>query len=352
MAIRIVDGVLGAGKTYYSVNWLATNYCKKISDDLWILDPEKKIRIITNIEGLKLPHEDFNACLKKAGGLEVFFTKEYQAIFSGDAHLIYILDEAQQWFRPRYCKLTHETLLYFEWSRHEGHDIWFVTQSYKKVTSEVACLAECIISAQPRTLSVTGREMTYVSRTFGGVELETHRLFYSKSIGNLYQSSKKDESVKIKNPIMRRYMLALLVAVVLMFFGFRSSYNYWKQFMGTDEQKSSASTEVSSSVPEAEKVASSSASSSAPVSSSPVSSSAESLFNKKSKHSTDFYMYRLDMMYSKAGMSFLLGMSWIPRNVFPYKVVRKGYNYFAVIPSYALPAFEDSSRAIPVDFSH
>lgn len=96
MAIRIVDGVLGAGKTYYSVNWLATTYCKKISDDLWIIDPEKKIRIITNIEGLKLPHEDFNACLEKAGGFHVFFTKEYQAIFSGDAHLIYILDEAQQ----------------------------------------------------------------------------------------------------------------------------------------------------------------------------------------------------------------------------------------------------------------
>lgn len=343
MAIRIVDGVPGAGKTYFSVDWLAKNFCKKVGDDLYIIDPEKNIRIITNIDGLKLPHENFESCLKKSGGFGVFFTREYQAIFSGDSHLIYILDEAQQWFRPRYCKLTHETLLYFEWARHEGHDLWLVSQSWKKITSEVSCLAECIVSAQPRTLSMTGRELTYVSRTFAGVELETYRLIFSKRVAALYQSAKKQESVKIKNPIMRRYMLALVFSLVLMVFGLRSSYKQWQKWMHPDSQKSSADVvqQENSSVP--------SASVSSPKKSDSSSSSAVATV-LGSADSVEYYMYRLDVAYSQRGMMFLLGMSWIPRQVFPYRVVRKGNNnYFAVIPSDVLSSFENSSRAIPVD---
>jgi hypothetical protein len=349
MAIRIVDGVLGAGKTYFCVDWLAKNYCKKL-EDFYIIRPDLNVRIITNIDGLKLPHEDINSCIEKAGGFDIFFSRNYQSIFSGVSHLIYILDEAQQWFRPKHCKLTHENLLYFEWSRHEGHDIWFVTQSYKKLTSEVACLAEVIVSAQPRTLSMTGKELTYVSRTYEGVELETHRLIFSQKVADLYQSAKKEESVKIRNPIMRRYMLAALVALILMVVGFWSTYKQWQKFMYTDEQKSSAG--ISTTTAAEEKKAPVESSVSRTVSSpSPVSSVKEALSPEKSTDSPEFYMYRLDTLYSRSGMSFLLGMSWIPREAFPYKVVRKGHNYFAVIPSYVLDTFVQGSRAIPVDLS-
>lgn len=221
MAIYIVDGVLGGGKTYFAVHWLVDNFCVQLKDGRYIVDPDKNVRIITNIDGLKIPHESFQACLEKVGGFNDFFTIEYQESFSEGKHVIYILDEAQQWFRPRFCMPTHENLLYFEWSRHQGHDIFLLTQSYKKIHSEVSCLVEYISTAQPRTLKV-GNELAYKKRTFDGVDLGVYRLFYRKYIGKLYKTAQIEEAVKIRNPILRKILWASLIVLIMISWSFYS----------------------------------------------------------------------------------------------------------------------------------
>jgi len=341
MAVRVVEGVPGSGKSYYFVYLLASDFCVELKTGGYTLNPDKKVRVVTNISSLKLPHENFQTCLDEAGGFEQFFTKEYQAYFSRGWRIVYIIDEAQEWFHPKYCKFTKENLLYFTWARHEGHDIWLGTQNIRMLAFEVACLSEFVVQAQPRSNQVSS-ELTYIDRTFDGTELRTHRLVFSKKIGALYQSEERKEATKIKNHRMRKYLAALLIVLVLSFFSFRSTYRFYNHFMHPEKEVPKSSAVTVKPAP--------AASGSVPVSSpaSPSLASTVSGATKSSEPQVEWYMYKLDYAVSPSGLKFLLGLSWIPAKEFPYKFIKKGDAYFAMIPAVLLPALENGSRALPI----
>ncbi len=346
MAIRIVEGVLGSGKTYFSVHWLVTNCCKELKDGGYVLDPEQRIRVLTNIDGLKLPHESFEDALKEAGGFEKFFTEKYQESFSRGYRLIYILDEAQEWFRTGYVKLLHENLIYFEKSRHHAHDIWLITQEAKKIHPHVAGLCEYIATAEPRSLSIAG-EMTYRSHTYSGTELETYRLLFSSKIAGLYKSASQQEAVKIKNPIWRRYMLALAFAALLMLVGLSSFVKKWTHFMGGDGEQKKSAPAAASSVPSSSSTSSGAAPAS-PATPASAASAAAAALPAADKQIVEYYMYRLDHVFFGGNLRFLLGITWMSPQEFPYTFVKRGNAYFAMIPSVLLPALENNSRALPI----
>ncbi|HSN22833.1 MAG TPA: zonular occludens toxin domain-containing protein, partial [Methylomicrobium sp.] len=220
MAYRVVVGVPGSGKSFYIVNWLVENFCVELKGGGYVLDQKKNVRVVTNVAGLQIPHEDFQTALDDAGGFETFFTKEYQSYFSRGSHIIYIFDEAQEWFHPKFCKLTKENILYFTWARHEGHDIFLLTQNLKLLIYDIACLSEYVVYAQPRVNNVAN-ELTYVYCTFDGTEIRQQRILFSKRVASLYKSAEKGEAVKIKNYRMRKYMAALVVSLIFLVLGFR-----------------------------------------------------------------------------------------------------------------------------------
>ncbi len=346
MAVRCLVGVPGAGKTFFIVHWLVTLFCVQLKKGGYVLDPSRRIRVVTNVAELQIPHDDFQTCLDAVGGFEEFFTKEYQAVFSaGYDHVIYILDECHEWFHLRHCRLTQENILYFTWARHEGHDLWFITQDQRLLMQEVSCLSEEIIQAQPRSSQVFN-EFSYVYFTSAGTETRTQRLVFSKKIASLYQSAKKQEAVKIKNYRMRKYMAALFVAFLLMFFGLRSTYQKWQHFMHPGQEQaqevanSSASVEAAAAVPN-----SSAASSAAPAKSA---SGMVSDLAKPASSEAEWYMYRLDSFISGGVLYFRLGISWIPYKEFPYLVVLRGKSYFAMMPSILINSLDDDSRALPI----
>lgn len=341
MAWRIVEGVPGSGKSYYIVNWLAleSGFCVELKDGGYVLDPSKRVRVVTNVAGLKIAHEDFQTALDEAGGFETFFTVEYQQYFSRGFHIVYILDEAQEWFHPRFGeKLTKETLRYFTWARHEGHDIFLLTQSVKLLMQEVVCLAEYIVQAQPRSNNVS-KELTYKYRTINGDEIRLHRLFFSKKVAALYKSAEKGETIKIKNYRARKVFAALALSLVLMFYGFRSIYSRWGHLFGGQP----AAVPAASAVP-AEPVKT--PSSAAPASA--ASSSAVGAVSSSAPPAPEYYMYRLDHAVYPGGIRLLFGITWMPLQQFPYPLVKKGRAYFAMIPAVLLPALESGSRALPV----
>jgi len=339
MAVRIMEGPPGGGKTYYIVWWLITNFCVQLKDGRWIIDPAKHVRVVSNIASLKIPHESFQAALDAAGGFETFFTKDYQAQFSRGWQIIYLLDEAQQWFRAKRCKLTNDSLLYFEWARHEGHDIWLITQHIKKIDFEVACIAEVVIRALPRTNNVAS-ELTYSERTFEGTELESRRLIFDKDIAAQYKSENRKEAVRIRNPRVRRLVYALLVALLFIAGGLYKFSGVWRSLTHPELAKSSAAPSSKSSFGSA-------ASPSSPVV--PISSPAASaLASVKSEPQVEYYMYRLDYAVSSSGVRFLLGIVWVPMKEFPYPLIKKGNSYFAMIPAVLLPALENGARALPI----
>lgn len=352
MAYRIVEGVPGSGKSYYIVEWLAlrSGFCLELKGGGYVLNPNKKIRVITNVAGLQIPHEDFQTALDKAGGFEIFFTKDYQSVFSGDSHLIYILDEAQEWFHPQLGeKWGKENLSYFTWARHEGHDVFLLTQNTSLLRRDVVFLAEYIVHAQPRVNNISS-ELTYVYRTIDGTEIRTQRLVFSKKVAALYRSSEKGETIKIKNYRFRKYIAALLVSFVFMFFGLRSSYNYWDKFLGSKGETSASPADAASVKSSNSAPAPASAPASVSASAAPAGSSFLALPSggNQQAQQVEFYMYRLDHAVFKDGVRFLLGISWVPMKDFPYQLIKKGNNYFAQIPAVLLPALEAGSRALPI----
>lgn len=353
MAIRIIEGSPGGGKSYYGVWWLVTNFCVQLKDGRWIVDPAKNVRVISNISHLKIAHEDFQACLDEAGGFENFFTKQYQAKFSRGCSLIYLIDEAQQWFRSRRCKLTNDNLLYFEWARHEGHDFWLLTQHIKKIDFEVACLAEVVVRALPRTNNVSS-ELTYVDRTFEGIELESRRLLFDKQIADLYKSENRKEAVAIRNPRLRRLLWALALSLLLTSVGLYFFWGRVHKIYSNATKSSSLSSSAASSSPPASASAVSSAGAAASKTTHPADlQSALSAVSNPAAQSqqqvvVEYYMYRLDHAVFKDGVRFLLGITWISPRDFPYTFIKKGSAYFAMIPAVLLPALESGSRALPI----
>lgn len=76
MAIRIIQGVPGSGKTYYAVKHLADNYFERQQDGRYEL--VKPCTIITNIDSFKPAHIALQDAIKDAGGVKKYFTESYQ----------------------------------------------------------------------------------------------------------------------------------------------------------------------------------------------------------------------------------------------------------------------------------
>lgn len=221
MAIRMVTGVPGAGKTYFAVKHLAETYCTwdKESQEYKL---KKDITIFTNIDSLILPHINLDEAIKASClGIAGFFTVEYQEKISKKySNIVYLLDEAQRWF-PRRNKLGADTWYYFEYHRHLGHDIYIITQDKKLVADNITLLIEYEIRAAKRFTSVMG-EMRYMIKSDGEI-MSKKSVKPSKAIFNLYKSMDAKESETIKNPL-RKWAVVLIIIVCLGGYYFQKTF--------------------------------------------------------------------------------------------------------------------------------
>jgi len=90
MAIRVVDGVPGSGKSFYAVKHLVDTYYTKDHAGYYVPKPfthidektgvntEQTLIIVTNLEGLKLPHVSLDDEMREAGGVLTFWSHAYQ----------------------------------------------------------------------------------------------------------------------------------------------------------------------------------------------------------------------------------------------------------------------------------
>ena len=216
MAIRVIDGVPGGGKSYYAVRHLAKNYFIKDTDGEYYPDPNKSILIVTNIDGFKPDHRSLNECIQETGeDYRYFFTEDYQREFTQryeGRNIIYLIDEAQKIFRRNDKNLNH-VFSYFELHRHFGHDIYLITQNVKKLPTDITTLVEYIISATPRVRSLAG-EFKYKWHS-DGEKLKIETVRPSQGIFNLYKSMDSKETEKIKNPVMRTVAFVMVAAILV-----------------------------------------------------------------------------------------------------------------------------------------
>lgn len=214
MAIKLITGKPGGGKTYYAVNHLLKNYLifnrKKGNYKL-----KDGYSIITNIEYLKFPHYKINTVLKSLQvGLEEFFTVDCQTKFSKSfKHIIFVLDECQQFFHRKFY--NNDVFYYFQTHRHLGHDIYLITQSAKILPVQITELAELEIRCIPRSLSFFG-EFKY-NHFISGELVDKSLLKKKKSTFALYKSFQKAEPERLKNPMVKYLLIVGLVLIYLIY---------------------------------------------------------------------------------------------------------------------------------------
>ncbi len=213
MAIRIIEGKIGSGKTYYAVHHVFKEYFKWCDNkDSWVQkNNDVEVKIYTNIKKMKIGH-DLDLAIREAGGLNPFFTEDYQVQFCNNCNVIYIIDEAQgsKLFHRRY----NDTVVfdYFQLSRHMGSDIYLITQDTQCLAKELRSLAEYHIVAVPRTKSI-GKMFTY--KFYSGKDhFKTKRIRKDNKVFGLYRSMIEKEAEKINSAVLK-YIIIFVVIISL-----------------------------------------------------------------------------------------------------------------------------------------
>ena len=220
MALRVISGVPGAGKSYYAVNHIISKYCVPFGD---VYQLKKDYIIVTNIEGLLLPTVDLSAAVKKSGSIEHFFTQTVQKKVtekyqSEGKKVVYIIDEAQQYFHRRFY--NRDVFAFFESHRHYGLDIYLLTQNSNLLPKDLISLVEIEIRAVPRTLSIAG--FNYLRKSNKDI-IGREFLRKKRTIFGMYKSMSGEETEKIKTPYLK-YIVPVVVLFALGFYLLSGSF--------------------------------------------------------------------------------------------------------------------------------
>lgn len=232
--LYIVNGIPGSGKTYLMMHIFTTTYYKKSDDNEWIIkeNPDNNLpyTIITNIDGLKLPHLNLDEVIKKSGkNILDFFTDTYQKkVAEKHPNLVYVIDECQRYFDHKINNRT-DVLYFFEWHRHLGLDIYLISQTYKRINRNIQGLEYKRYQATSRLMSIFG-EFTY--SIYSGKEQADKKIVRkNKELFTLYKSRERNEQKKSKNPLIKYFWIALILGIFSFVMFYRTFFvNQKKKF--------------------------------------------------------------------------------------------------------------------------
>lgn len=320
MAVRIIDGVPGSGKSYYAVKHLSDNYFEKQKDGRFEL--VKDIVIITNIDDFQPEHIALKPLIKELGVKE-FFSDHFQRALTEclDLPIVYIIDEAQKYFRKGARDLD-DVFTYFEYHRHYGHDIYLITQNAKKLPPDLVLLTEYIITAAPRSRSVIG-EFKYKWLSDGEL-LKREGFKPDSSVFALYKSMDRKETEKVSNPVMKTVFVALLSVAVIIGAGLYYFKTKWGANSSTDTSPSISNAPSSSTQPTV-----------SPAVTSPASVSTEKFVILPS---TSVFINNVEHVF------IVFHKKFIPLEKFPYKIEKSMGSYYASLPATEIESGENRQQ--------
>jgi len=229
MAIRLITGVPGAGKTYYIVNHILENYCQKFGDTYEL---KSDYLLITNVDELMLDTVSLDDAIKDCESLEDFFSVVFQEKISRkyeDKKIIYIIDECQKYFHRRYYQ--RPVFEFFEYHRHMGFDIFLLSQNANLISKDIIGLSEIEVRAVPRTLTIAS--FMYLKKSnkeiIGRVLLRR-----KKSVFGMYKSMSKSETEKIKSPYLK-YIIPVIFLIIFGMYGLKKSF-FGRAIAGASEK--------------------------------------------------------------------------------------------------------------------
>lgn len=215
--ITLIEGRVGSGKSYYAVREILYNYYKWDDEKVqWIPRDDIDVSIYTNIDGFYLAG-DLNEAIKKAGGLESFFSDSYQRKFTRMKRHVYVIDEAQKssLFHKKYYDA--DVFYVFEYHRHYGLDIFLLTQDIYKLSPGLSGLPEVHIKVQRRSF-VLGSGFVYMYMSDRDI-LKKKRLSKDPRVFRAYRSQRVLQIQKVSS-FSKRYAALFILAFISAVGGF------------------------------------------------------------------------------------------------------------------------------------
>lgn len=131
MAIYSVTGKPGSGKSFWAVHHLVTKYFNWNEIHREFL-PKFGAALVTNLDKLRLDHYELDEMIDKAGGVNKFFTVDYQReVLKRFIRIVYIIDEAGKYFPPGFK--DEKVLFFFQYHRHLGIDVYLISVGLQDV---------------------------------------------------------------------------------------------------------------------------------------------------------------------------------------------------------------------------
>ncbi len=215
MAIRIITGVPGSGKTYFVVHHIWKNYLH-----------DKSLLLVHNIDELKIPvSAKIEDAINKVGA-EKFFTVEMQEKFLkklGEQYpertkFVYVIDECQRWLSRR-LKISNDVYFFFQYHRHLGLDLWLITQDIANLPQEIRDLAEVEICAVPRSLIPF---FNLYSQKIKGVHIKSVFRRKLQAVYDLYSHASANEVEQPKSWLLPKMIAFIVIPIVLFWYGINS----------------------------------------------------------------------------------------------------------------------------------
>ncbi len=215
--ITLVEGNIGSGKTYFVVNEVLKKYFRFSETELkWIPRDDIEFSLYSNIEGFHVA-KDLNEVIKEAGGLEKFFTADFQKKFTRLHKHVYVIDEVQQpgFFHRKFY--NPDVFFFFQYHRHFGVDIYMITQDVNSVARDLQALPEYHIRAVRRSYAFA-KEFRY--NYMVGNDIFRRRTFKRDlRVFSAFKSSCVNSSHEIV-PFARKYFIYISFFVCVVIGGF------------------------------------------------------------------------------------------------------------------------------------
>ena len=157
--ITLIEGMPRAGKTYYAVQDVLKKYYNFDEVSLKWVKKDENTEVFSNVDRF-LVSRDLLVEIKKAGGVKVFFSNDFQKVYSREKRHVYIIDEAQSpmFFHRKFIDI--EVFYFFQYHGHFAIDIYLITQDVGSLARELQSINEYHIKAVRRSYAF-GNEFRY-----------------------------------------------------------------------------------------------------------------------------------------------------------------------------------------------
>lgn len=213
MAIYLIEGKIGSGKTYYAVYSMLADFFQW-SKYLMRYVMARNVLIISNITGLKFPHVDLLSEIETLG-VKVVFSAEYLEglrLKYGVQNIVILIDELQLILDRKFY--DKEIFGFFQLSRKQGLDIYIMTQDLKTIPREIQVLPELFYHAHPRTAGGGGRFRYTVASTATGASHSFQLIPIKQEVFDVYKSQDYEEVKPIKQAY-KKYAFALVIMILI-----------------------------------------------------------------------------------------------------------------------------------------